>query len=253
MNTSSKVIFLDIDGPLLSHRARQHPRNQPGHKASPLPEPIDWAEIKAPEGSEAIRYFDELAVNLTLELLVGHGAKLVASSSWKKVGLANMKYILGENGISGSYLHTFWKTEFLDFSATRAQEIAAWLNAAAQRNETIEAYAALDDDLSVTTLPGGVLVPYADGMRWSDFCSASAALGGGFEISNSERKSGKLTGDLIKGPLGETVVIAHGLRTSRVEFDLCDDDGGPAPPECLRLRRSEYQLVRLARITPESS
>lgn len=244
MTNSSKIVFLDVDGPLLSHRARLHPRNQEAHAVPPLPEPIDWKIIRAPRGSEAIRYFDELGVSLILKLLRGHGAQLVISSSWQKAGLANVKYILEENSISASFLHPYWNTNG-GSGATRAQEISAWLDAAAQRDEDIQAFAAIDDDQSITTLAGGILVSYCDGIRWGDFCSASAALGGGFEVSDLERKDGKLTGNMTKGPLEEIVISGHGVRNRRFEFPLTENDFGPAPPGCIRLRTSEYQLVRI--------
>lgn len=241
-----KVVFLDIDGPMLSHRARQHPRNQPSAATAPrpLPEPIDWTVVKAPRGSDAIRYFDELAVALVRKLLVGHRANLVISSSWQRAGLSNVRYILEENGIPSSHLHTYWKTDFFSPRATRAEQIEEWLRTAARRGENIEAYAALDDDRSVKTIAGGVVVPYSDGIRWCDFCSASAALGAGIAVSALRSKGGNLTAVATTGPLGEAFVFAHGAYARQVELGSMQDSFGPAPPWCLRLRNSEYQLVR---------
>lgn len=253
MTIPSKIIFLDIDGPLLSHRAKQHPRNQLPHalrNAPQLPEPIDWDSVKAPKGSEAVRYFDELAVHLLLRLLEGHAAKLVISSSWQKAGLANVRYILEENGIPASFLHPHWNTGLKEAGMTRAQEIDAWLNVAANRGETIIAYAAVDDDSSITTIAGGVFVPYSDGIRWCDFCSASAALGGGIMISDPEIKDGKLLTSIARGPLGETVISAHGVRIRRFDFGFVDGQFSPAPAGCIRLRNSDYQLVRIAEPSP---
>jgi len=245
---SSTIIFLDIDGPLLSHRAKQHPRNQIRYATGntrPLPDPIDWGFVKAPKGTETIRYFDELAVQLVMNLLNGYDAQLVISSSWQKAGLANIRFILEENGIPASRLHAFWKTELELQGATRAEQIGAWLDAAAARAEEITAYAALDDDPSVTTLPGGILISYAEGLRWSDFCSASAALGGGIVISDVQHRHGKLVGNVSKGKLGEAPVFAHGVRTRELELGPVGDSFGPAPTGCIRLRHSDYQLVRV--------
>lgn len=248
MTISSKIIFLDIDGPLLSHRAKQHARNQPDHvlkRVPPLPEPIDRASMIAPRGAELIRYFDELAVQLLLKLLQGHDAKVVVSSSWQKAGLTNIKFILEENGISSTYLHADWRAESPGVDATRAEAINTWLNEAARRGENVNAYAALDDDPSITTLSGGVMVPYADGLRWCDFCSASAALGGGIIVSDIETNDGRLIAKVTKGALGEIPVISFGKRVHQLELGAVGDPLGPAPPGCIRLRTSPYQLVRV--------
>lgn len=247
MNPASKVIFLDIDGPLLSHRARRHPKNcSPdfGGGPRPLPEPVDWSALKAPERSEFVRFFDQIAVHLILQLIDGYQARVVISSSWQKAGRANIEFILRENGISGTHLHPYWKTGDSVPGDTRADDILAWLKAANNRGEDISAYAAIDDDLSVGKLPGGIVVPYSDGLRWGDFCSASAALGGGFEVFDIRKSGNKLTGAVSRGRLGELPIYSHGSGGRRFEF-LAEKDCGPAPPGCIRLRKSQYQLIRL--------
>ncbi|WP_370156503.1 HAD domain-containing protein [Ferrovibrio sp.] len=244
-----KVIFLDIDGPLLSHRTRFLPQNAIEWcrtNVPPLPEAFDRPIGPIKEGADRIRHFDPVACELLRRLTIGHSARIVISSSWQKVGRRNMEFILEENGIPGEWLHPKWRTDFRKLGATRAQEIRYWLEEAKTRGEHIAAYAAIDDDVSVLSLPGGVFVPYSDGLRWCDFCSASAALGGGVQISNLDVRDGILTADLHPGPLGETVILGHGRSVRSFEFGPIEPSTAPAPPGCLRLHHSHYQLVRVA-------
>lgn len=156
-----------------------------------------------------------------------------------------MELILEENGVPGHWLHEAWRTDCQKTGSTCAQEVSHWLANAENRGERIESYVAIDDDLSVLTLPGGVWVPYADGLRWCDFCSASAALGGGLLISNLEFRDGILTASIERGPLGETVILGHGRRIARHEFGPIEASMGPAPSGCIRLHHNQYQLVRV--------
>lgn len=243
-----KVIFLDIDGPLLSHRAKLLPQNRLEwcrDNVSPLPEAFDRPLGPIKEGADRVRQFDPVAVELLRRLVTGYSARVVISSSWQKVGRRNMEFILEENGIPDRWLHEVWRTDCESTGRTRAQEIQHWLGDAEKRGELVEAYTAIDDDLSVTTLSGGVRVPYADGLRWCDFCSASAALGGGIVVSNVDVRDGILTADLEPGHLGETVVLGHGRRVRRFEFGPIEPVIGPAPANCIRLYHSPYQLVRM--------
>jgi hypothetical protein len=239
-----KIIFLDIDGPLISHRALQLTENQSGWyedeaNVPPLPHPIPQT-FGVDSSLSQRRKFDPVAVALLNKLTVGHNARLVISSSWRNVGRKNMEFILGENGISPDRLHEVWKTP-ARLSSSRGDEISMWLNEI-EHPDPIEAYVALDDDASICKLHGHVLVTFRDGMQWEHFCSASAALGGGIPLKRSKIEGEFIVGEVGMGRLGERVINAFGHSPLTYKFGPIDKYA-PKPDGCLRIV-GEYSLIR---------
>lgn len=243
-----KVIFIDFDGPLISHRAR----TLPGHELATwretladLPEPVDLGDLGNVALEAPIPKFDPVAVSLLQRLITGHPAMLVVTSSWKKLGQKNIEFILDLNGLPSSWLHLKWCTESLGVSARRCDEISQWLSRASRAGEEILSYAAFDDDPSIVNLPGGVLVPYADGIRWADFCSASAALGHGIAINNFTMRDGDLIADVSPGALGEIPAVSFGNTPRSFNFGPVEMSPDVAPRGCIRCVQSPYQILRI--------
>lgn len=243
-----KVIFLDFDGPLISHRAR----SLPGHELSTwretladLPEAIDPSQLGSASLEARIPKFDPVAVSLVQKLVMGHPAMLVVTSSWKKLGQKNVEFILDLNGLSSNWLHLRWCTEAVDGAARRCDEITQWLSHASNAGEDILGYAAIDDDPSIVNLPGGVLVPYVDGLRWADFCSASAALGFGIGINNYSLHNDELIAEVSPGVLGEIPVVNFGNTLRSFNFGPVKTSKGVAPRGCIRCTQSPYQILRI--------
>lgn len=240
-----KIIFLDIDGPLISHRALQLPENQSDWyedeaKVPSLPQPLP--ELLGTDSSlSQRRKFDPVAVALLNKLLVGHNARLVISSSWRSIGRENIEFILAENGISPDRLHDVWKTP-ARLSSSRGDEISMWLNEI-EHPDPIEAYIALDDDPSICKLPGHVILTFRDGIQWEHFCSASTALGGGIPIKQSKIEGEFVVGEVGVGRLGERVINAFGHSPQKYKFGPIDKYA-PKPDGCVRIA-GEYSLIRL--------
>jgi hypothetical protein len=243
-----KVIFLDFDGPLISHRARSlpvHERATWRETLADLPEVIDPRQLENVSLDTRIPKFDPVAVSLVQRLVMGHPAMLVITSSWKRIGQKNIEFILDINGLPSNFLHLRWCTEPVDHAARRCDEITQWLSRASRAGEEILSYAALDDDPSIISLPGGVLVPYADGIRWADFCSASAALGHGIAINNYELRDGDLIADVSAGVLGEIPVASFGNTPRSFNFGPVEMSKVVAPQGCIRCPKSPYQILRI--------
>lgn len=245
-----KVIFLDFDGPMISHRARSLPLIWGGDLAD-LPEPFDATENRKFNRETRVPKFDPVAVSLVGKLVLGHDAQLVVTSSWRKLGRRNVEHILDINGLSSTWLHASWCTEPEGKGATRSDEIYQWLNRVQHAGGEIESYAVFDDDPSILSLPGGVLVPYADGIRWADFCSASAALGKGFRISDFTMLDGDLIADVAVGNLGEIPVDRFGHTLHKYNFGPIEMSKGAAPNGCVRCTHSPYQILRVLRAEGE--
>lgn len=107
-----KIIFLDIDGPLLSHRAKFLPQNAAEWckvNVPPLPEAFDRPVGPIKDGADRVRHFDPVATELLRRLVTGHSARIVISSSWQKSGDVTWS--------------SFWKRmEFLGTGCTKPGE-----------------------------------------------------------------------------------------------------------------------------------
>lgn len=118
MEKQNKVIFLDIDGPMIPVRAQL---------------------IQQTAG--AARTFDPVATSLLLDLIKKSSAKLVISSTIGVHGYDHCCSMLDQNGISPSMLHQDWITP-RKMSSYRIHEIVWWLD---KHPETTH-YVAIDDE-----------------------------------------------------------------------------------------------------------
>lgn len=115
---TEKVIFIDIDGVLLSLEGCKSPENA--------------ALLKArPDGFMAHLCFDAEPVKLIVELADDAGAKLVLSSNWRRVwggdGDALMTKLAAE-GLREDLWHEDWYLPVLGLEPRKFDEIADWLN-----------------------------------------------------------------------------------------------------------------------------
>jgi hypothetical protein len=138
-----KVIFLDIDGPLIPKRQWVHSRRN----------------TLEPRFDE----FDPIAVSMVNHLIKYGPAKIVVSSAWDRGAIQAFE----DNGILME-LHddTFTKKE----GPYRRDEVAEWLT----RHPEITHWVALDD--AATPEPGGVLVSLDDGLSLANYIRAAELL-----------------------------------------------------------------------------
>jgi hypothetical protein len=133
-----KVIFLDIDGVLNSHRSAVAYGGLPHHAA------------------DHRGRFDEIAVRLVRGIAARAGAQVVLSSSWR----ADPEWREIGNALGIPLLD---RTP--QMLGPRGKEIAAWLEA----HPKVECYAILDDDPDMLPeqLPYFVQTSYNDGLTWA--------------------------------------------------------------------------------------
>lgn len=130
-----KIIFLDVDGVLLPHRAYALPGNE------------GFGAMIVPHTGQALprrRTFDPVAVAMVQRLVKATGAKVVWSSSWANFDQPTLEKIMAENGLDAA---TFDVRAFTPrwLGANRAQEIDLWLHEAGKTVDWI----ALDNDPSL--------------------------------------------------------------------------------------------------------
>lgn len=129
-----KVIFLDIDGVMMTH-------------ASHYTHKVYWKHIIALKHSRYSR-FDPKAIQLLNEVIRSTGAKIVLSSSWRNGTIRQAKELLKEQGIIGDVLGSTPFTNLTERQKygnrwiTRGKEIQKWLNA----HPKVKTYLILDDD-----------------------------------------------------------------------------------------------------------
>lgn len=152
-----KIIFLDVDGPMLPTRAyflRANRSNNPYER----------------------QQFDPCAVAMVNVLLKASGAKLVISSTWavnhQLGGKEKFSKVMVANGLNPADLHDDWMTP-RKFSSSRGLEIRWWL---AEHPETTH-WAALDDDPSIRRMSGAVFCTMDDGLQMEHFQKARHLLG----------------------------------------------------------------------------
>jgi len=158
---SGKVIFLDIDGVLVTTRSKLAYKKH------------DQFDITS------CRLIDNLCQNTE--------AKIVISSSWREGrSKENLADILRYNGISKEHLNEDWATPIL--RDNRLKEIKEWL----ARHPEVDHWAIIDDDLDFTNEhPRLVLTVYEDGLLFEHIIRLIALLDGNLEkwLQDSGEKS----------------------------------------------------------------
>lgn len=161
---TTKIVFLDIDGPLVTRRAH---------------------EVKGIKGSSTRTgdKFDPLCVGLLNLICEKSGAKIVISSSWRS-GNDLCKQRLVEAGVKQDNFHaTDWETPDLVvkgpggvyLAKRRGDEISEWM----LRHGEPEAYVILDDDADMLghQLSNFVQVTFEDGILFKHYEKCLERLG----------------------------------------------------------------------------
>lgn len=156
----SKILFLDIDGPMIPSRA-----------AILTPGNGIWAR------------FDPVAV-AHINDICKQGVKIVLSSSWRSHGVLYCGLALAANGIDTGFLHTFWCTKKhrgpLKTVQRRAAEIKEWLKEVENGGEEVTHWAAIDDIDMGEYLENFVHVNTLDGIMLKHVTKLHRLLGVGF-------------------------------------------------------------------------
>ena len=152
----SKIIFLDIDGPMIPVRAFVLPGNKFG------------------EGSA--KCFDHVAVAMINTLVEFTGAKVVLSSSWRCHFTQEQMLVFFEREGLHITFHEDWATTW-KFSSERCHEIKWWLD---DYPETTH-YVIIDDarmpENFFGLLENSIPVDPYDGLLFNDFRKAIEILG----------------------------------------------------------------------------
>lgn len=151
---TTKVIFLDFDGPVIPGRAWY--LNNRNHKN------CDEDYNRHKPSTWSMSFFDQCAVAFLLELMDETSIKLVISSSWRRLGEDSVKRILELNGISWSYVHPSWTTPISGTS--RTERILEWL----KKHPEVDEYVAIDDE-KLGLGENLIHVSLWDGMQWEHF------------------------------------------------------------------------------------
>lgn len=146
---ASRIIFLDIDGPMIPVRA--------------------WVYEKVTGKDDA---FDPVAASFIRRLLDQTDTQLVISSTWRLHGKQCVEALLAANEIDPDRLHDDWRTPRLA-DQTRSDEIRDWLD----RHPEIQHYVAIDDEsLDIVKVPKATLCYTYDGMLWHNFLECCVYL-----------------------------------------------------------------------------
>jgi hypothetical protein len=146
----SKIIFLDIDGPMIPVRAY----------------------FLAKPDSGTLSTFDPLASVMLNKLLEISGAKLVISSIKASSGYDEMVKLLEDNGISPSHMHEDWVTP-RRMSSYRIHEICWWL----EKHPEVTHYVAIDDEnLDMSWVPCAVLCDAYEGFSLRNYLECCVHL-----------------------------------------------------------------------------
>lgn len=154
-----KVVFLDIDGVLNSHRSC-----------------VAYGGYPMAVTGRDLAMFDEVAVRLVAGIVKAAGAKVVLSSTWRKdadwhlIGPALGMEIIDRTPVR---------------MGRRGEEIAAWL----AEHPEVECYAIVDDDSDMLPeqQPFFVHTLHADGLSWANAAHLASLMG----VSISDVSSGR--------------------------------------------------------------
>lgn len=146
----SKIIFVDVDGPMIPVRAYFLPRQ-----------------------TKPATIFDPLAVAMLNRLIVDSDAKLVISSTIRSKGRDFVVALLFKNGIDPSHLHYDWCTKG-KFTSQRMHEIKWWYE---DHIPEVTHYVALEDeDLDVDFVPNAVKADTNEGFSFRNYLEARVFL-----------------------------------------------------------------------------
>lgn len=149
MTQPTKIIFLDIDGPMIPMRAYHLP-----NQTSP------------------VSMFDPCAVAMLNRLLAFSQAKIVCSSTWGMMGYDRWMELLGKNGIDTSVVHKDWITP-RRMSSYRINEIKWWLD---EHPEVVDYVAIDDEDLKFDWVPKAVKCDGYEGFSWRNYLECCVHL-----------------------------------------------------------------------------
>lgn len=159
----SKVIFLDVDGPMIPVRA-----------------------YFLPNQTKPASVFDSCATAMLQRLIDDFGAKLVISSTWGRFGKERCEELLSKNGIDPSHLHEDWITP-RKMSSARFHEIGWWL----KEHPEVTHYVAIDDEeLPIDWIASAVKCDAAEGFSLRNFkeCKLLLGLDETHDIDNMKRR-----------------------------------------------------------------
>lgn len=144
------IIFLDIDGVLISSRSRLAFGGYPA--------------------------FDPVSCGLVETICRISGSRLVICSAWRERRTRKeMEAILTSVSISSGHLHEDWATVII---GTREKEIIEWL----ERHPETDHHAILDDGVALEKLAPNLVQPDPDiGLTLENFIEICALLSIGFE------------------------------------------------------------------------
>ncbi len=146
----SKIIMLDIDGPMIPIRAYWLP-----NQTKPL-----------------VTMFDPVAVSLLNKLIEESGAYIVISSTWRNQGYDEIVATLTKNGIDPLYLHEDWATP-QKLTSRRIHEIKWWL----EDHPEVTHYVAIDDEsLNIDFVPNAVQCNSYEGFSLRNYFEARQFL-----------------------------------------------------------------------------
>lgn len=145
-----KIIFLDIDGVLVTGEHIRHLRDteKPTHKG------VDEWKANHYKGTMPWTVFDPECVLELNRLVASTGAKIVVSSTWRARGVHEMRKILQSEGVNceiiGTTPHRYLLDKRLIYDTKgRGLEIAKWLST---DGEEVESFIILDDDSDMVYL-----------------------------------------------------------------------------------------------------
>lgn len=162
MSNANKVIFLDMDGVVCTHRACV-PRDDRG---------------------AIFTYLDPVVIDMLNDICEKTGAKIVISSSWRKL-TTEMNMVLAAAGLKQCHFFFskdeknggFYTNKFSTKGHSRGHEVDDWL----RDHPGIDCYVILDDDSDFLDhqKPFLVQTDSYDGMGYRDYKRALMILGHG--------------------------------------------------------------------------
>jgi hypothetical protein len=229
------ILFLEIDGVLLSGRAWLMPRNRALRAWTATMKPRDaFSEV----GRDAV--FDPCAIALLVQICEATGARLVVSSGWRyTVGVAETRAKLVEQGVGENLFHENWACPHQRHGQPdKYVDIQNWLEGHGAREPG--SWLVLDDEPGATPDPTLLL----DSMEGLGVRGAAAAI----------RYFGAVSGALGMVPLLEEDIPAAVIKTFSghwigacrwLEGANAAPSSRPSPSRLLALGKREEALRRL--------